>query len=247
MAGWIDGVVVNKQQWSSRLYSLQIDAPLEGFKAGQFVRVALEIDGEQVARPYSLVNSPDESALEIYFDIVPKGKLSRALALLEKGDAIKVADNPSGFLTIGEVPEVDNLWMIATGTGIGPFLSCLKTDEPWHRFNKIILVHSVRHAEDLTYKDTLKKLLEEHKDKMKFVSAVTRENVEGSINSRVTIAIENGVLEASADALLNAESSHVMLCGNSTMIKDVTELLEARGMRKHKRREPGHISTEKYH
>jgi ferredoxin--NADP+ reductase len=247
MASWIDGVVVDNRQWSDRLFSLRIDAALGEFNAGQFVRVALDIDGEQVARPYSLVNAPDEDALEIYFDVVPDGLLSKKLATLKKGDVIKVADNPSGFLTISEVPDVENLWMVATGTGIGPFLSCLKTDEPWRRFKHIVLAHSVRSSEDLTYTDTICRLQEEHPEQLKFVSLVTRENVEGSINARVTSAIESGDLEKYTNVMLDADNSHIMLCGNSGMIKGVTELLETRGMRKHKRREPGHIATEKYH
>ena len=247
MAGWIDGVIVDNRQWSDRLFSLRIEAPLGKFKAGQFVRVALDIDGEQVARPYSLVNAPDEEVLEIYFDIVPDGLLTKSMATLKKGDTIKVADNPSGFLTIDEVPDVENLWLIATGTGIGPFLSSLKTDEPWRRFKNVVLVHSVRLSEDLTYADTISRLLGEHPGQMRFVSLVTRESVEGSINARVTTVIENGELEKTAGVALSSDTSHIMLCGNSGMITGVTELLVTRGMRKHKRREPGHISTEKYH
>lgn len=247
MAGWIDGVIIENHQWSERLFSLRIDAPLGEFKAGQFVRVALDVDGEQVARPYSLVNAPHEAGLEIYFDIVPDGLLTKSLAALKKGDVIKVADKPAGFLTIDEVPDVENLWLVATGTGIGPFLSSLKTDEPWQRFKKAVLIHSVRLSEDLTYTDTIHRLQDEHPDQMRFVSLVTRENVEGSINARVTTAIESGELEECAGVVLTPDTSHIMLCGNSGMITGVTDLLSARGMRKHKRREPGHISTEKYH
>jgi len=247
MAGWIEGIISENHQWSERLFSLRIDAPLGEFKAGQFVRVALDIEGELIARPYSLVNAPHESMLEIYFDIVPGGLLTSSLAALKKGDAIKVADKASGFLTVDEVPDIANLWLLATGTGIGPFLSSLKTDEPWQRFERVVLVHSVRLAEDLTYKETIHRLQEDHPDQMKFVSLVTRENVEGSINARITAAIESGELENHVGLELKPDTSHVLLCGNSGMITGVTDLLGARGMQKHRRREPGHIATEKYH
>lgn len=246
MANWLDGKVIEKHQWSERLFSLRIDASLGEFKAGQFVRVALDIDGEQVVRAYSLVNAPHEDTLEIYFNVVTDGLLTKGLAALKKGDVIKVADNPMGYLTIDEVPDVQNLWLLATGTGIGPFLSSLKTDEPWQRFKKIILVHSVRLSGDLTYTDTIHRLQDEHPDQMRFVSLVTRENVEGSINTRVTTAIESGELEKYAGVTLSPDTSHIMLCGNPDMITSVIDLLSARGMRKHKRREPGHIVTEKY-
>lgn len=247
MVNWLKGTVIKKRQWTDRLFSLQIDAPLAGFTAGQFTRVALEIDDEQVARPYSLVNAPHEELLEIYFNIVPEGPLSPGLAALKVGDEVQVADKPSGFLTINEVPEVDHLWLMATGTGIGPFLSSLKTDEPWQRFKKIVLGYSVRLAEELSYADTISGLLEEHPEQMEFVPFVTREIMEGAFNSRITTTIESGELEKRVGIPLEPETSHIMMCGNSKMIQEVSDLLESRGMRRHRRREPGHITTEKYH
>lgn len=247
MVNWLKGVVIENRQWSDSLFSLRISAPLGEFRAGQFVRIALHIDGEQVARPYSLVNAPAEDLLEIYFNIVPEGPLSPRLARLKAGDEVQIADKPSGFLTINEIPEVDHLWLMATGTGIGPFLSSLKTDEPWQRFKKIVLGYSVRLAEELSYMDTISSLLDEHPDQMKFVPFVTRQAMEGAIDGRITMAIKSGELEKLVGLVLGPETSHIMLCGNSGMIHEVTDLLESRGMRRHRRREPGHITTEKYH
>jgi ferredoxin--NADP+ reductase len=82
---------------------------------------------------------------------------------------------------------------------------------------------------------------------MSFIPLVTREVLQGTLNKRVTAAIESGELEHQAGVKMSAEDSHVMMCGNSEMISEVTKLLEARDMRKHLRREPGHITTEKYH
>ena len=58
MANWLEGKIVENRQWNERLFSLSFEAPVGDFKAGQFLRVAQEIEGELVARPYSLVNSP---------------------------------------------------------------------------------------------------------------------------------------------------------------------------------------------
>jgi ferredoxin--NADP+ reductase len=67
------------------------------------------------------------------------------------------------------------------------------------------------------------------------------------LNGRITHLIESGELESKAGLQINAEESHVMLCGNINMIRDVIALLEPRGMKKHKRFDPGHIMMEKYH
>jgi len=247
MANWLEGKIIKNHPWSERLFSLRIDAPLPDFKAGQFTRVALEIDGELVARPYSLVNAPHENYLEIYFNIVPEGPLSPRLAALQPGDTIKVAEKASGFLTIDEVPEAKYLWMFATGTGVGPFLSALKTDAPWLRFEKIVLAYSVRTKDELAYSELINDLVTKHGEQLCFVPCVTREKLAEAIQARIPQSLADGTLENRAGIQLAPESSHVMMCGNSDMITAVNELLEKKNMRRHRRREPGHITTEKYH
>jgi len=137
--------------------------------------------------------------------------------------------------------------MIATGTGVGPFVSILKAGGIWQRFEQAVLVYSVRTAEELAYQQEIADILKQYPQQLAFVPLVTREVIAGTINKRVTAAIESGELEQQAGVRLSADDSHLMMCGNSAMINDVTELLKARNMRKHLRREPGHITTEKYH
>jgi len=247
MPEWIEGRITENRQWTERLFSLRFKAPIGNFKAGQFVRIALEIEGELVARPYSLVNSPGEAEFEIFFNIVDEGPLTPRLAILQLGDVIKVADQPYGFLTVDEVPAARHLWMLATGTGVGPFISIIKSEDTWQRFEKIVLVYSVRTAQELAYQDLIADVGRQYNQQLLYVPLVTRELLEGAINKRVTDAIESGELEQQAGISMNPENSHVMMCGNSAMIADVIELLKLRDMRKHLRREPGHITTEKYH
>lgn len=247
MADWLNGRVTGSREWAQGLFSLRFHAPIDSFKAGQFVRVALEIDGAIVARPYSLVNAPGESEFEIFFNIVQDGPLTPRLASLREGDALLVAGKPYGFLTIDEVPAARHLWMLATGTGVGPFISILKSGAALERFEKIVLVYSARTVRELAYQDVLAEIGQRYRGQFTFVPLVTREKCDGIINRRVTAALETGELEAKAGATINAADSHVMMCGNSAMINDVTELLKTRNMRKHLRREPGHITTEKYH
>ena len=247
MAKWHNGKVVANNRWNHRLTSLQFEAPLEDFESGQFVRVGLEIDGEIIARPYSLVNTPDESSLEIYFNIVEEGPLSPKLFDLQPGDQVLVAPRPAGFLTISEVPEANNLWMLATGTAIGPFLSILKGESVWQKFRQITLCYSVRTREELAYADDITQIAAQHENNFCFIPVITRENGTDALNQRIPQAIENGTLEARAEAAISAEDSHVMICGSTEMITEVSAILESRKMRKHRRREPGHYTSEKYH
>ena len=246
MQKWVEGTVVAQKRWTERLFSLRVNAELAGFEAGQFAKLALALGGEMVARPYSFVNAPRERPHEFYYVTLPEGPLTQRLCKLDSGDTLYLAPRPSGFLVLSEVPASARLWLLATGTGLGPFLSILKTDVPWQRFKQVVLVHAVRHADELTHRDTIEGLLVRHGEQMRTVSFVSRERAAGSLHGRVPAAIEDGSLEAAAGVVLSAEDSHVMLCGNPEMVSDTVEVLTRRGMRKHRRREPGHITLENY-
>lgn len=185
--------------------------------------------------------------MEIYFNMVAQGPLSPRLFTLAPGDEVLVADNPSGFLTVSEVPACRHLWMIATGTGIGPFLAILKNDLVWTKFEKTILCYSVSRADELAYQDLIVGIGERRGPQFVYTPIVTREPYPGGLGERVTTLLRNGDLERFTDTSINADDSHVLLCGSANMITDVSEELSNRDMRRHRRSEPGHITTERYH
>jgi ferredoxin--NADP+ reductase len=232
--------VIENRHWTEALFSLRVEGPRLAFEAGQFVRIALDIDGERIARPFSFVNPPQDPVLEFYGIVVPEGPLSPRLARLAPGDTLYVAPNPAGFLVLREVPGAETLWLVATGTGIAPFLSILRTGTPWQRFRNVVLVHAVRRAEELVYQEVIGNL-----QNLKYVTFVSREAHAGSLAGRIPAAIRDRRLEAAAGVALD-ERSHVMLCGNPQMLKDAQAALGERGLRKHRRRNPGHITVESF-
>lgn len=247
MANWLEGKVVENRRLNNYLTSLIIEVDLQGYEAGQFVRIGLADGDEVLARPYSLVNTPEENHLEVYFNIVEDGPLSPRLFELQAGDEVLVSDRPSGFLTISEVPQAPHLWMVATGTGIGPFLAIAKSDAVWSKFEKVVLCYSVSYSAELAYRDIIGEIVDQRGDQFCFVPIVTREQHDGSLRSRVPTIMQDGSLENFTGVEISAANSHVMMCGSSEMITDVSEALLARDMKKHRRRDPGHFTTEKYH
>lgn len=237
---WLESAVIENRHWTDALFSLRVEGPRVAFEAGQFVRIALDIEGERVARPFSFVNPPQDPTLEFYGIVVPEGPLSPRLEKLVPGDRLYVASNPAGFLVLREVPDAQTLWLVATGTGLAPFLSILRTGAPWQRFRNVVLVHAVRRAEELVYRELIRNLRN-----LKYVTFVSREAHPGSLAGRIPAAIRDGRLEAAAGLALD-ERSHVMLCGNPQMLKDATAALGERGLRKHRRRNPGHITVESF-
>jgi len=246
MASWVTAQVVGLKGWTEQLYSIRLTADVAPFSAGQFTRLALEIDGEMVARPYSFVNGPDNPVHEFYFVRVPGGPLSARMIGLRPGDALYIAPRAAGFFVLDEVPAADTLWMLSTGTALGPFLSILTTAQAWANYRSIVLVHAVRSAPELTYRDTIDGLLAAHPGQLQYVPFVSRETVDQALPGRITTAIENGLLENHTGLALDAEHSQVMICGNPGMVSDTQAALVARGMKKNRRREPGQITTEQY-
>jgi ferredoxin--NADP+ reductase len=250
MTKWVQGSVVGRRQWTDRLHSLQVAAPEVSFIAGQFGRLALPAPPgskeEMVGRPYSFVNSPGSSPHEFYFIVVPDGPLSVRLAALAPGDPVWLLRTANGFFSTGEVPDADVLWCLATGTGLGPFLSILRTPEPWEKFGRVVLVHAVRHAAELAYRDVIGGIAAAHAGTFTFIPMVSRETHSGALAGRIPDAIRDGRLEDRAGVALTAANSHVMLCGNPAMVEDTQKVLAARGMRRHRRKEPGQITVETY-
>ena len=137
--------------------------------------------------------------------------------------------------------------MIATGTGIGTFLSILKSDAAWQKFENLVLCYSVSYAEELAYQDLIEQISERRGEQFRYAPIVTRESHDGGLGKRVPSIMQDGSLEQFIGFEINADNSHVMMCGSTDMITDVSATLVDRGMQKHRRRDPGHFTTEKYH
>ena len=246
MPQWVEGKIAENIHWTSNLFTLKIDAEVDEFTAGQFTSVALDIDGERIARPYSFLNPPDQRPLEFFFYTAIDGKLSNALVQLKVGDSVWIKKQANGFFVLNEIPPYKDIWMLGTGTGIAPYLSILNTPNSWERFEKIVLIHAVRTQADLRYQELITHLKSKFQNRFFFQAFVSRERVEGTFHGRIPATLQDQTLEKELGLDLTTENSHIMLCGNPDMVKDSVEVLKNRGFSKHRRRKPGHITVENY-
>ena len=242
---WIETEVIEHIKWTDSLASLKFKGTVLPYTSGQFTKVGLEINGEIVSRPYSYVSSPNDDFLEIVYVNVPDGILTPKLHNLKVGDKLMTMEKSSGFFTMSEVPEGQNLWMLATGTGLGVFISLLRTSEPWQRFENIVLVHGVRNSNELIYQDQINEFDKMNPGKFKYVKTVTREEKEGCLNMRIPAGLDSKMIQESANLEIN-QDSQIMICGNPDMINDTVELLGKQGLERNRRSKPGNITLEKY-
>lgn len=245
MNGFERGRVAARHDWAPGLITLTIDASIEPFVAGQFVNLGLEVDGQLVRRSYSIASAPG-APLEFYIKEVVGGGLTPGLTRLEPGAEVWVERKPQGFFTLAYVPPCRDLWLVATGTGLGPFLSMLRAGELWRRIERVCVVHGARTTTHLAYAEELARLATVHPGRFTYVPVVSGSAHGEALPGRVTTAFADGSLEARAGLSLDPERSHLLLCGNPDMILELTAALGARGLRKHRVRTPGHITAEKY-
>jgi ferredoxin--NADP+ reductase len=245
MSGWSEGRLVSRRDWAKGLSTLRVEAEIEPFSPGQFVNLSVPGAAAEERRSYSIA-SPPGAPLEFLVTEVSDGKLTPKLLALAPGDAVLVERKPQGFFTLRWVPPARDLWMIATGTGLGPFLSMLRSAELWERFERVIVVHGVRETAHLAHRLDLDDL-GRSQPALSLVRIVSREQPAlPLLAGRVTTAFDDGSLERAAGVSLDPATSHVMLCGNPRMIEAMSERLATRGMKKHRVRNPGHVTVEKY-
>lgn len=245
--------VTQVHRWTDRLLSFSTTRPPEyRFVPGQYSRLGLPVESDIVWRPYSLTSAPHENRMEYYSIVVPGGAFTAVLKDVKVGHPIWVEKPTYGFMTVDRFADGDDLWMLATGTGVGPFISILRDPAVWTRFRNLVLVHCVRQAEEFAYQDELLVLqntppVSGAVAKLQVVQSATREAEHPvRFNQRITTLLENGELEKKTELLVTPEASRIMLCGNPAMIDDTRKILHARGLRPCRRVLPGQFVTENY-
>ena len=196
--------VTSMRRWTDALFSFRTTRAADfDFVPGQFARLGLDDGSGILWRAYSIVSAPHEAELEYYAVLVPQGAFSPLLERLKPGDPILTERESYGFMTADRFPPSGkDLWMLATGTGLGPFLSILQDARVWQKYRHLILVHGVRFAEELAYRELLAKL-QTHPPahstaKLLLVQSVTREPEHHDpehLRGRITGVLDVGQLE----------------------------------------------------
>jgi len=229
MTKFIEERVTKVIHWNEHLFSFRCTRSNSfRFQNGHFVMLGLEVEGKPLLRAYSIASANYDDYLEFFSIKVPDGPLTSRLQHLKEGDSVLISQKPVGSLLIDDLNAGKSLYLLATGTGLAPFLSIIKDPEAYKRFDKIKLIHCVRKKEDLAYFDYLTQGLGESeyigddvRAKFDYIPTVTRESFKTT--GRITQLIEN------RDVDLDPQSDRVMLCGSQSMLKDVSQLLNSRG------------------
>ena len=244
--------VTEVHHWTDSLFSFKTTRNSGfRFRNGQFAMIGLEVAGRPLLRAYSMASANHEEHLEFFSIKVPDGPLTSRLQHLQVGDSILVNGKPTGTLILDNLMPGRNLYLMATGTGLAPFLSIIKDPETYERYEKVILVHGCRQVAELAYEKLITQELPEHEFLGELVSGqliyyptVTREPFKN--RGRLTDLITSNKLFAEIGLPpLSVDNDRVMMCGSPSMLADLVGILKSRGFVEGNHSTPGHYVIEK--
>jgi ferredoxin--NADP+ reductase len=236
MAAVAPAKVTEVKHWNDRLFSFKTErAPEFRFENGHFTMVGLQVDDKPALRAYSIASANYEDHLEFLSIKVQDGLLTSRLQHIQVGDEVLLGKKPVGSLVLTDLNPGRNLYLFATGTGLAPFMAIIRDPEAYAKFEKIVLVHGVRHVSDLAYEEYLceglyqhEYLGEEAREKFLYYPTVTREPFRNQ--GRITELLDRGKLEADLGLpVLDPTRDRAMICGSIAMLEDLSTLLDERG------------------
>ena len=252
MSAFLYERVLEVRHWTDRLFSFRCTRdPGLRFVAGQFAMIGLMVEGKPLVRAYSIVSPPWEEELEFLSIKVQDGPLTSRLQHIKPGDTVVIGRKPTGTLLTENLLPGKTLWLIATGTGLAPFMSLIREPDVYERYDHVVVCHTVREVKELAYRQLITEELPQHEflgemlaGKLLYYPSVTREPF--PTQGRITDLIESGKVFADLGLPpLSPEQDRVMLCGSEAMNADVKALLEARGFTEGSNNEPGSYVLEK--
>ncbi|NOR85997.1 MAG: ferredoxin--NADP reductase [Bacteroidales bacterium] len=235
------------------------------FKGGQFVALALPGSAERcndstdefetpadpdklIKRAYSIASTSTADYVEFYITLVHSGTLTPRLFNLNIGDKVWMGKKGVGMFTLDEVDAKRNIILIATGTGVAPYMSMLRSDALKRKGN-IMIIHGAANSWDLGYSSELQ-LLESMFDSFSYLPTITepaKEPAGWNGDDRFIGDIwADGIGEKKWGFKPSPEDTDFFLCGNPRMSDGMVEMLEKDGFIEHKRKTPGQIHVEEF-
>ncbi len=252
MANLRTETVTRVHHWDQNLFSFKTtrDAGFR-FKNGHFVMLGLPGEQRPLLRAYSIASANHEEELEFFSIKVPDGPLTSQLQKLSVGDEIYLSSKPTGTLVTDEMLPGKRLYLLATGTGLAPFLSIIKDPEIYEQFDQVVLAHCVRYNSELAYQRYISEELPRHEylgdiigKQLLYYPTVTREAAEH--NGRLTDLLTSGKLFLDLDLpQATPEHDRFMLCGGPSMLKDLCAILDERGFQEVRGGNMGHYVIER--
>ncbi len=232
-SAFLEERVLSVHHWTDRLFSFTTTRdPSLRFSNGHFTMIGLKVDGKPLLRAYSIASPNYAEHLEFLSIKVQDGPLTSRLQHIQPGDTITVGRKPTGTLLIDYLLPAKRLYLLATGTGLAPFMSTIRDPDTYEKFEQVVLIHGVREVKELAYKDYIEKELPKDEFLGEMVSkqllyypTVTREPFKHQ--GRIPQLLESGTIAKDLGVpMLSPLEDRIMICGSPEMLRDLKALAE---------------------
>ncbi len=236
MSGVTQERVTSVRHWTDSLFTFTTTRPPGlRFQNGHFVMVGLQVEGRPLLRAYSIASPNHAPELEFFSIKVPDGALTSRLQHVQVGDEVLVGRKPVGTLVLDDLRPGRHLYLLATGTGLAPFMSIVRDPEVYERFERVVLVHGVRYVSELAYAEQLQHELPRDEylgelvaDRLVYYPTCTRDPFR--VTGRIPDLIRSGQLARDAGLPpLSPQDDRAMICGNPSALRDIRAELDALG------------------
>lgn len=245
--------VLSVTHWNDRLFSFTCTRPQSfRFTSGMFVMIGLIVDGKPLLRAYSVASPSWDETLEFYSIHVENGPLTSRLNKIQVGDDVVLGTKPVGTLLMNNLLPGKNLWCLATGTGLAPFMSVIRDPEILEAYDKIIVTHTNRYHSEFAYQNYIRNELPQHEylgeliqQKLVYIPTVTREPRPNFVSGRITDLLKQPDFYRLYDLeQINLHKDRVMICGNPEMVHELADWFESKSWKMGSANTPGHFVIE---
>jgi ferredoxin--NADP+ reductase len=252
MSAFTEERILRVHHWTDSLFTLvSTRTPSFRFENGQFAMIGLMVDGKPLLRAYSMASANYEDHLEFFSIKVENGPLTSRLRHVQEGDTLLVGRKATGTLLLDYLHPGRTLYLLATGTGLAPFLSLIKDPQAYERFDRVVLTHTCRWAKEHAYREFIEEILPADENfgemvggKLTYYPTTTREP--SRHEGRITDLIRDGRFFRDIGAEpFDPANDRVMVCGGPDMLQECRTLLEERGFQEGSGTGPGHYVIEK--
>jgi ferredoxin--NADP+ reductase len=234
--------IVDRRDYAPDLWSIRVKPEQKlSFAPGQYATLGVEKDGTVVERPYSIVSSPLEEEIEFFFELVPHGGLTPLLYELKAGDRMLMRRQAKGRFTLDEKSGHTRHFLVATVTGVAPYVSMVRTLARVEKEGKLpaglrlLVLEAASRSWEFGYHDELAELAGKC-SWLTFVPTISRPWEDEKWKGEVGRAED--VLRKYLDNLQFApDSATAYLCGHPQMIENAKGILQRRGFPKESLRE----------
>lgn len=242
---------------------VETDEERSEFEAGQYTVIGLygrelrspnsapETDpvapDELIRRPYSISSARNETRqLEFYVTQVKSGQLTPRLFNLQLGDRLYVGKRITGVFKLDETPKGNDIVMIATGTGVAPYISFIRSHLTERPQSKMAIIQGAARQWDLGYYSELSFLAKSFPNFTYLPTLPEEDESWDGYRLWIDEMLEQNILKEEAGIITDPTKTHFFLCGNPKMVEVVSGWLGKHGYTKHTRREPGSLHVEEF-